>query len=138
MRSNFCFIIGNNALQIQSIQNKKYVNHNNCGLIENNKDGIYYISNFEKKNFFEKSFFICRANEVEIDSSDNDIYNEYYEVNQGDLIKLGKIYIKIRELCIGGKILSKNINNKNNIINRLNTSYNYNLHNKIRIKKKIM
>ena len=136
MRSNFCFIIGNNALQIQSIQNKKYINHNNCGLIENNKDGIYYISNFEKKNFFEKSFFICRANEVEIDSSDKDIYNEYYEVNQGDLIKLGKIYIKIRELCIGGKILSKNINNKNNIINRLNTSYNYNLHNTIRIKKK--
>jgi hypothetical protein len=136
MRSNFCFIIGNNGLQIQSIQSKKYVNHNNCGLIENNKDGIYYISNFEKKNFSEKSFFICRSNEVEIDSSDNDIYNEYYEVNQGDLIKLGKIYIKIRELCIGGKILSKNINNKNNIINRLNTSYNYNLHNTIRIKKK--
>ena len=136
MRSNFCFIIGNNALQIQSIQNKKYINHNNCGLIENNKDGIYYISNFEKKNFFEKSFFICRSNEVELDSSDKDIYNEYYEVNQGDLIKLGKIYIKIRELCIGGKILSKNINNKNNIINRLNTSYNYNLHNTIRIKKK--
>ena len=136
MRSNFCFIIGNNGLQIQSIQNKKYINHNNCGLIENNKDGIYYISNFEKKNFFEKSFFICRSNEVELDSSDKDIYNEYYEVNQGDLIKLGKIYIKIRELCIGGKILSKNINNKNNIINRLNTSYNYNLHNTIRIKKK--
>ena len=56
MRSNFCFIIGNNALQIQSIQNKKYINHNNCGLIENNKDGIFYISNFEKKIFLKNLF----------------------------------------------------------------------------------
>ena len=61
-----------------------------------------------------------------MDNSDKDLHNEYYEINQGDLIKLGRIYIKIREICINRKIISKNPNNKKNIINRLNTSYTYN------------
>ena len=61
-----------------------------------------------------------------MDNLEKDLHNEYYEINQGDLIKLGRIYIKIREICINRKIISKNPNNKKNIINRLNTSYTYN------------
>jgi hypothetical protein len=61
-----------------------------------------------------------------MDDSDKDLNNEYYELNQGDLIKLGRMYIKIREICINGNIISKKSNDKQNIINRLNTSYEYN------------
>ena len=34
-----------------------------------------------------------------MDNLEKDLHNEYYEINQGDLIKLGRIYIKIREFC---------------------------------------
>ena len=61
-----------------------------------------------------------------MDNSDKDLHNEYYEINQGDLIKLGRMYIKIREICINRKIINKNLNNKKNIINRINTSYSNN------------
>jgi len=47
-----------------------------------------------------------------MDNSDKDLHNEYYEINQGDLIKLGRMYIKIREICINRKIINKNLNNK--------------------------
>ena len=42
-----------------------------------------------------------------MDDSDKDLNNEYYELNQGDLLKLGRMYIKIREICINGNIISK-------------------------------
>ena len=61
-----------------------------------------------------------------MDNSDKDLHNEYYEINQGDLIKLGRMYIKIREICINRKIINKKLNNKKNIINRINTSYSNN------------
>ena len=51
------------------------------------------------------------------------------KLNQGDLIKLGRMYIKIREICINGNIISKKSNDKQNIINRLNISYEYNNNN---------
>ena len=102
------------------------INQNYIALIEQAKEGFYYKSKFENKKFFEKSFLICRSNEEEIDDSDKDLNNEYYELNQGDLIKLGRMYIKIREICINGNIISKKSNDKQNIINRLNTSYEYN------------
>ena len=76
------------------------INQNYIALIEQAKEGFYYKSKFENKKFFEKSFLICRSNEEEIDDSDKDLNNEYYELNQGDLIKLGRMYIKIREICI--------------------------------------
>ena len=92
------------------------INQNYIALIEQAKEGFYYKSKFENKKFFEKSFLICRSNEEEIDDSDKDLNNEYYELNQGDLIKLGRMYIKIREICINGNIISKKSNDKQNII----------------------
>ena len=141
LTSNFAFILTNNGLKIQNIQKKNNISQNNTSYMEFTKNGIYYKSNFQNKHFYEKSFFICRSNEIENENIEKDLYNEYYELNQGDLIKLGRLYIKIREICINGKILSKNLNEKKNIINRLSTTYsnnfnNVNNKNMVQIKKK--
>ena len=141
LTSNFAFILTNNGLKIQNIQKKNNISQNNTSYMEFTKNGIYYKSNFQNKHFYEKSFFICRSNEIENENIEKDLYNKYYELNQGDLIKLGRLYIKIREICINGKILSKNLNEKKNIINRLSTTYynnfnNVNNKNMVQIKKK--
>ena len=118
INSSFNLILSNNGIQIQSFQKNK-LNQNSLSYIENTKEGFFYNSNFENKNFYERTYLICRTNDSFIDASDNDLKNEYYEINQGDILKLGRLYLKIREIVIEGNKINKESNNKNNILNRL-------------------
>ncbi len=118
INSSFNLILSNNGIQIQSFQKNK-LNQNSLSYIENTKEGFFYNSNFENKNFYERTYLICRTNDSYIDASDNDLKNEYYEINQGDILKLGRLYLKIREIVIEGNKINKESNNKKNILNRL-------------------
>ena len=86
-------------------------------------------SDFENKRFFERTYLVCRSSDSYVDTSDKDLENEFYEINQGDVIKLGRLYLKIRELVIDGKIINKQSNIKKNILNRLTTNHSFNFNN---------
>ena len=93
--------------------------------INSEKNNYYCALNLKNKSLEEKSFLIIKS----IDSSDDDdeddsenISTNKYELHIGDVIKLGRVPLKIRNLCINGqKVINKFIKNKN--LQRINTNF---------------
>ncbi len=89
------------------------------------KNNYYCPLNLKNKSLDEKSFLIIKS----IDSSEDDdeddsenISTNKYELHIGDVIKLGRVPLKIRNLCINGqKVINTFKKNKN--IQRINTNF---------------
>ena len=85
--------------------------------IEKKDSDYYYISNFQNKENYEKSYFILR-NLLKEDKDENNISNRY-EINIGDIIKIGCFYLKVKNLVINNNKITTNkkFMNENNINN---------------------
>jgi len=93
--------------------------------LNSDKNNYYCALNMKNKLLEEKSFLIIKS----IDSSDEDddddsenISTNKYELHIGDVIKLGRVPLKIRNLCVDGqKVINSFIKNKN-LFQRINTN----------------
>ena len=110
-------------------------NWNLVGKIEINseKNNYYCALNLKNKLLEEKSFLIIKSIDSSDDEDDDDesenISTNKYELHIGDVIKLGRVPLKIRNLCINGqKVINKFIKNKN-LLQRINTNFTNNNNN---------
>ena len=111
-------------------------NWNLVGKIEINSDknNYYCALNLKNKLLEEKSFLIIKSIDSSDDEDDDDdesenISTNKYELHIGDVIKLGRVPLKIRNLCINGqKVINKFIKNKN-LLQRINTNFTNNNNN---------
>ena len=72
---------------------------------------------FKNKLLEEKSFLIIKSIDSSDDEDDDDesenLSTNKYELHIGDVIKLGRVLLKIRNFCINGqKVINKFINIK--------------------------
>ena len=130
--SAYSFLITNSVniynykdkIRIQNQNDKfKLYDSSKVSSIEKNNSDYYYLSNFKNKENYEKSFFILR-NLLKEDKDENEI-SKKYEINIGDVIKIGCFYIKVKNLVIDNKKITTNqIFMSENNINTNKVSFN--------------
>ena len=94
--------------------NKKLNRLTYIGQLEyDSKSNGYYINHhFDKKNFHTRIFFNLRNDCFDFDDADTENLNKntlncdenFYEIREGDVLKLGKYYLKIRSINLGRKV----------------------------------
>ena len=68
------------------------------------KEGRDYclITNFLKNSFSHRIFFNLRSTFYDFEDVKDD-KNNFYQLTEGDVLKIGKFFVKIRSICLGKK-----------------------------------
>ena len=125
----------NKNLNIQNPKTSMFEqNWNLVSKIEvNSENNNYYCAlNLKNKILEEKSFLIIKSIDSSDDDDDDDSENvstNKYELHIGDVLKLGRVPLKIRNLCVDGEKVINTFKKNKNTFQRINTNFTNNNNN---------